>query len=152
VSAVTSARTGGTKLLLAQDPSSSACAGECTLMTKAARPTADDAATSPSTRSITPPWPGINELVSLAPKRRLMADSAKSPACATKESIAPVAASRTAELSGTANQNRAAMIELATSAPTRPAQVLLGETRGHSLGPPISRPVTNPAVSVVMTT
>ena len=46
-----------------------------------------------------------------------------------------MAASRTAELSGTANQNRAPTIELATSAPTRPAQVLLGETRGHSFGP-----------------
>ena len=44
------------------------------------------------------------------------------------------------------------MIELAAKAPTMPAQVLLGDTRGHSFGPPISRPVKKPAVSVVTTT
>src|SRR5581483_3162563 len=64
------------------DPSNSARAGECTLMTKAASATAAAAATRPSTRSMTPPWPGINVLESLAPNRRLRADSARSPTCA----------------------------------------------------------------------
>ena len=36
----------------------------------------------PSSRSIKPPWPGMSWLASLAPKRRLTADSNKSPACA----------------------------------------------------------------------
>ena len=36
---------------------------------------------TPSSRSITPPCPGISRLASLTPKRRLTADSSRSPSC-----------------------------------------------------------------------
>ena len=43
------------------------------------------AATSPSTRSMTPPWPGIRFPESLTPLRRLTQDSKRSPACETAD-------------------------------------------------------------------
>ena len=74
---------------------------------------------------------------------------ARSPACATKDSIAADAGQpQRRRASGTANQKqRADRLQLAARAPIRPAQVLLGETRGHSFGPPNSRPLMKPAVS-----
>ena len=62
-----------------------------------------------------------------------------------------MAASRMAEASGTLNQNSAPTMRLATSAPMKPAQVLLGETLGHSLAPPSRRPAMKPAVSAATT-
>ena len=43
--------------------------------------------TRPSTRSMTPPWPGINLLESFTPKRRLMKDSKRSPIWLETDSV-----------------------------------------------------------------
>ena len=44
------------------------------------------AAQNPSSRSITPPWPGMSWLASFAPNWRLTQDSMRSPSCATTDS------------------------------------------------------------------
>src|SRR5689334_3104268 len=93
----------------------------------------------------------MRALVSLAPKRRLIADSARSPACATNDSRAPAAANRSSDPPGTAREYKEPTIELAKSAPTKPDHVLLGETRGHSFGPPNNLPDRKPAVSETTT-
>src|SRR5215475_11745741 len=90
-------------------------------------------------------------LASLAAKRRLIADSRRSPACAATESRAPAVASRIAEPCATAKENSAPATELAARAPMTPAQVLLGDTLGHSFGQPSNRPARKPAVSETIT-
>src|SRR5207253_8784356 len=52
-----------------------------------------------SSRSSTPPWPGIRDDEPLTPASRLHSDSATSPTWAASATTAPTAASRTA-LSG----------------------------------------------------
>ena len=56
-------------------------------------PPATIAATKPSRRSSSPPWPGMMWLESLTPKRRFTADSKRSPSCETTESAAPSSSS-----------------------------------------------------------
>src|ERR1700761_7994616 len=97
-----------------------------------------DAAIKASSRSINPPWPGIRPLESLTPKRRLSADSNKSPSADT------IAVASPNQNSGIRRLVQAASIRPRTAparAPTiAPDQVLPGETLGQSLGPPIVRP------------
>ena len=54
------------------------------------------AATKPSRRSISPPWPGIKWPESLAPKRRFSADLNRSPACARSTAAQAMTASAAA--------------------------------------------------------
>ena len=97
--------------------------------------TAKATAKSPSTRSSTPPWPGMRWPLSLTPKWRLKPDSTKSPACSTMPSRA---------LASTSGQTEGAPSQSAATAPTTmpaampprsPAQVLFGLMRGASFGP-----------------
>src|SRR5271154_5088054 len=97
-----------------------------------------DAATNAWSRSINPPWPGIRPLVSLTPKRRLRADSNKSP---SSETIAVARPSQNSAARLFVQRHRARPRAAPTKAPTiAPDQVLAGETLGQSLGPPIPRP------------
>src|ERR1700722_14320931 len=97
-----------------------------------------DAATNASSRSINPPWPGIRPLESLTPKRRLSADSNKSPSSDTTAVASP------SQNSGIKRFVHALSMRprvAPANAPTiAPDQVLPGETLGQSLGPPIIRP------------
>src|SRR3984957_906344 len=92
-----------------------------------------DAATNASSRSINPPWPGIRPLESLTPKRRLSADSNKSPSADTTAVASP------SQNSGITRFVQAVSMRprpAPASAPTiAPDQVLPGETLGQSLGP-----------------
>src|ERR1700733_7439943 len=97
-----------------------------------------DAATNASRRSINPPWPGIRPLESLTPKRRLRADSNKSPSSDTTAVASPSQSSGVTRLVQPASMRpRVAPANAPTIAPD---QVLPGETLGQSLGPPIIRP------------
>src|ERR1700761_2693450 len=97
-----------------------------------------DAAIKASSRSINPPWPGIRPLESLTPKRRLSADSNKSP---SSDTIAVASPSQNKAIGRLVQPASKRPRRAPTSAPTiAPAQVLPGETLGQSLGPPIIRP------------
>ena len=74
------------------------------------------AATSPSTRSMTPPWPGMMWLESLTPLRRLTNDSKRSPICATTR-----AAARPARAQQAAQPGNAASASPASTPPKRAA-------------------------------
>ena len=64
----------------------------------------------------------------------------RSPAWETSASASPPSSNRSNGSAGIASPNAAAVATLASTAPASPAQVLLGDTRGISFGPPISRP------------
>ncbi len=101
-------------------------------------------------RSMKPPCPGSSWLASLTPKARLSADSARSPACATSAIRRPASATGSGALPSRAAKIAAAS-PAASTPPRSPLHVLLGEMRGASRGPPISRPARNAAVSVTAT-
>ena len=108
---------------------------ECTLATTAAK---KDAAVNASSRSISPPWPGMRPLEFLTPKRRLTADSNKSP---NSETIAVASPSQnSAARRFVQRKSRRPRTAPANAAAIAPDQVLPGETLGQSRGPPISRP------------
>src|ERR1700685_4109639 len=97
-----------------------------------------DAATNASSRSINPPWPGIRPLESLTPKRRLSADSNKSP---SSETIAAASPSQNSGIRRFAHPVSKSPRPAPASAPTiAPDQVLPGDTLGQSFGPPKLRP------------
>ena len=114
-------------------------------------------ASSPSTRSNTPPWPGISCEESFTPARRLSQLSKKSPACASDRQRradqrrdarcrAGRAASRVRSAGRPAAVRRSppatAISHSAAPAmpPNSPAQVFDGLIDGAILGPPIARP------------
>src|SRR5260221_1616 len=96
-------------------------------------PAGRDAASTPSSRSSNPPWPGMSLLESLTPKWRLASDSARSPSCATTATPALTRARTPPEPPPSRAAIRPASAALATP-PTKPAQVLLGLRRGASPG------------------
>src|SRR5262249_18880009 len=98
------------------------------------------AVTNPSSRSISPPCPGMRRLESLASNRRLRKDSKRSPACAKSDNTTASMASANHTVS---DANFATTIATATAAskpPSAPAQVFFGLTCGMSLGPPTPPP------------
>src|ERR1700727_1521957 len=104
-----------------------------------------DAATNASSRSINPPWPGIRPLESLTPKRRLSADSNKSP---SSDTIAVASPSQNSSIKRFVQAVSMSPRTASASAPTMaPDQVLPGETLGQRLGPPIVRPAKYAATS-----
>src|SRR5919108_2381943 len=122
------------------DHSRIARAGAWKLTTSPISAAAVAANTTPSTRSKKPPCPGISELASLTPNLRFSADSAKSPACAMTPSRSAVHPRVHGTASLTNAANTAPAIALAATPVRSPDQVLLGERRGHSFGPPMRRP------------
>ena len=94
----------------------------------------------PSTRSRTPPWPGMRLPLSLMSQARLAADSNRSPACSltARTALSTAMPSVTAGRRGAPRTARQGW----RRAPPRqaPAQVLLGDTAGASCGPPNPRP------------
>ena len=101
-----------------------------------------------SSRSSTPPWPGIRLLASFTSALRFIQDSARSPAWAT----APMSSPRNA-CTGRAREsrNRLPSNRLAatapTSPPTAPSRVLPGLIAGASGTRPRARPTKKAAVS-----
>src|SRR5262249_27990137 len=118
-------------------PRAGACTPPCATPISAARAAA---ARKPSSRSISPPWPGIRLLASLAPKRRFNADSNRSPPWAAIESTP----ARNASAKRFASPAAIAIMSAATMAammpPVAPDQVFFGLTRGARFGPPSARP------------
>src|ERR1019366_9073301 len=99
----------------------------------------------PSTRSSSPPWPGIRSPESLTPKRRFRMDSNMSP---------PMVARPPNRLS-LAVESSAVSIAAPIAPkrpPANPAQVLFGEYRGQSLGPFRALPAKNAQMSADQTT
>src|SRR5262245_43798708 len=104
----------------------------------------------PSTRSIMPPCPGMRAPESFTLKRRLRADSIKSPTCSA---IASTPLSKVKVMTD-APSTKAATVPTAAAArmpPPRPAQVLAGLIEGASLGPPIACPAKYAPVSTAHT-
>ena len=75
----------------------------------------------------------MRSLASLRPNRRFKANSARSPACATRLKPSPRSVSRGTEASARTTPMIAPAPAPAASAPSSPAHVLLGETRGTQL-------------------
>jgi hypothetical protein len=86
---------------------------------------------TPSSRSMTPPWPGISRLASLTPNRRLTADSSRSPPC-EKTAMPRLRSAILSGLQPTARPNSRPARPAAASPPAAPDQVLPGLTRGQS--------------------
>src|SRR4051812_23536190 len=119
----------------------SPCAAEPRLLRAIPKAAATAAAArKPSSRSMTPPWPGINFPASLAPKRRLIADSNRSPAWATAESSKATMPMKIMFSIANNFATATAAISAPMRPPTAPDQVLLGLTLGASFGPPMARP------------
>ena len=99
---------------------------------------------------MTPPWPGISLPASLAPKRRLMPDSNRSPACATAEEhrrrspmndhdsrgkqLATASAAQS-RAKGAADRARPGLIRADCRRKLRPADGAAGEIAGDVGGP-----------------
>ncbi len=95
------------------------------------------AATSPSTRSMTPPWPGMMWLESLTPLRRLTNDSKRSPICDDDGEQQRDRRRPTGRPSRSAAASASPASSPPSAPPTAPLQVLPGEIDGASFGPPI---------------
>ena len=93
---------------------------------------------------------GDKWLASLVPKWRLSANSAKSPACATAKAP-PSATWASRSCRPRPAKRRRQRCRRRRRRRSKPAQVLFGETRPHSFGPPISRPAKYAPVSVATT-
>src|SRR6185437_6584755 len=102
--------------------------------------TAGSTASKPSSRSRTPPWPGMRPLESLTPKYRFAIDSARSPACATTARSPATIGFHGSIGAPIAAATATPAIMAATTPPKRPDQVLLGLMRGARRGPPKVRP------------
>src|SRR5258708_23860721 len=105
-----------------------------------------------SSRSSTPPCPGMSVEESLRPTSRLNSDSAISPICPTMETARPNSNSWPGvKLQpfrfSTKFPSASAAMTPANVPPTAPACVFWGERTGASLGPPTAVPVAIAAVS-----
>src|SRR5690606_16437386 len=94
----------------------------------------------PSSRSITPPWPGNSVLASFTAKRRLIADSKRSPNCAATMTRNAAAVCIGCQATPPANRTSWLATRPASVPPIAPDHVFFGLIDGASLGPPKARP------------
>ena len=98
------------------------------------------APSTPSTRSSTPPWPGMIVPESFTPKRRFTADSKRSPACAAIESGTRQKSAGHERAGPGQTASQPARDDRGGKPASAPDHVFFGDTRGQSFGPPIARP------------
>src|SRR5208282_151548 len=132
------ARRGAADGLLAHHRNSPLAMKEPSVWAAAKSAPKADAAMKASSLSMRPPWPGMRRLESLTPKRRFSADSNRSPSSATTEAASPSQNRRSIRFVHPLRRRPNAAP--ANAPATAPDQVLPGDTLGHNLGPPISRP------------
>src|SRR6266404_1898853 len=107
-----------------------------------------------SSRSSTPPWPGISVDESFRPASRLNSDSATSPICPTMDTARPNSNSSPGVnlhpcRFSTKVPSASAVITPPSVPPTAPAWVFLGDRTGASWGPPTAVPTAIAAVSQI---
>ena len=104
----------------------------------------------PSSLSSTPPCPGIIWLESFTPNILLTFDSKKSLICSITDKN-PLITIKNSILPGKINPETPPIKQLATTAPSKPAQVLLGLMLGAIFGPPKYLPAKKAKISVAQT-
>ena len=136
-----------------QTPNSSARAGRVRIDGERERAAATAAATMLSMRSMKPPWPGIRSLASLSVEQAL--ERRTRQVAGLRDERQADADQGEPHWPSFRHQHGEQRPRRRRRRPTRrssPAQVLLGDMRGHSFGPPMLRPAAKAAVSDGQTT